>query len=305
MKIRTFHAAGLEVSAIGFGALHLSLPPRPDPAQSIEVIHHAVESGITFIDTADCYCTDESDKHHNEVLVREALRSSPGGRVLVATKGGMRRPQGRWVPCGDPDYLLQTIQRSFQALGSDAPIELWQYHAPDPRIDIRRSLFAAAEAVKRGWVLRVGLSNVTLEHIRQAREIMDVVSVQNKYSLFHRRPEWDGTLDYCEKEGLLFFPWSPFGGKKDHHALKRSAVVNRLANSYNISVYAVALAWLMSRSAHVIPIPGTANPAHLEDWAGACDLKLSETEIHSIECSIYQASDSHCSEDELLLNARS
>src|ERR1041385_9075881 len=116
METRTFETARLEVSAIGFGALHLSLPPRPTPAQSMEVIQRAVSSGITLIDTADSYCADETDMHHNEALVRATLDRLPGCRVVVATKGGLRRPQGRWVPCGDPAYLLETIERSFHAL---------------------------------------------------------------------------------------------------------------------------------------------------------------------------------------------
>jgi len=259
-------SARLEVSAIGFGALHLSLPPRPERAQSMEVIQRAVSSGITLIDTADSYCGDETEMHHNEVLVREALDRLPGCRVVVATKGGLRRPHGRWVPCGDPAYLRETIERSFQALGGTDPIDLWQLHAPDPEFDIRRSLRAVEEAVRRGWVRRVGLSNVSLEQIRQAREVLDVFSIQNKYSLFHRQPERDGTLDYCQKEQILFFPWSPFGGKMDHHVLRQAATVNRLAQQYQTSVYAIALAWLMSRYQCIVPIPGTSNPDHLEDW---------------------------------------
>ena len=305
MKIRNFQAAGLEISAMGFGALHLSLPPRPNPARSAAVIHRAVASGITFVDTADCYCTDESDKHHNEVLVREALKICPEGhRVVVATKGGMRRPQGRWIPCGDPAYLLETIQDSFQALGGQAAIELWQFHAPDPQIDIRRSLLAAAEALKRGWIRRVGLSNVTLAQIMQACEVVDVASVQNKYNLFHRNPEWDGTLDYCKAKQLPFFPWSPLGGKKDHSALKGSAILQQMASRYNSSVYAIALAWLICRRPNVIPIPGTSSPAHLEEWAAACNLELSEAEINAIECGIYRDSNSHCNEDQLLVSTR-
>lgn len=267
----------------------------------MEVIHRAVSNGITLIDTADSYCTDETDMHNNEALVREALDLLPGCRVVVATKGGLQRPKGRWVPCGDPAYLLETIERSFQVLGGVSPIELWHYHAPDPEFDIRRSLLAAAEAVKRGWVRRIGLSNVTIEQIRQAREVVDVVSVQNKYSLFHRRPEWDGTLDYCQKEQLLFLPWSPFGGRMEHQVLRRAPAVNRLAQQYQTSVYAIALAWLMSKCACIVPIPGTSNPEHLEDWVGACNVKLSGHETYLLECSVYQASVSHCSEDEMLL----
>lgn len=296
-----FESARLEVSAIGFGALHLSLPPRPPRAQAMEVIQRAVSSGITLIDTADSYCADETEMHHNEVLVREALDRLPGARVVVATKGGLRRPQGRWVPCGDPAYLLKAIESSFRALGGIDPIDLWHYHAPDPEFDIRRSLRAAEEAVRRGWVRRVGLSNVSLAQVRQAREVLDVVSIQNKYSLFHRRPEWDGTLDYCQKEQMVFFPWSPFGGRMDHPILRRAAAVDRLARQYHTSVYAIALAWLMSRYKCIVPIPGTSNPAHLEDWTGACKVKLSSQEAHLLECSLYQVSASHCSEDEMLL----
>jgi len=290
MDTRAFRAPGLQISAIGFGALHLSMTPRPSLEESIKVLHHAFSRGITLIDTADSYCTDESDKHVNEILVCQALRTSPrANSVVVATKGGMIRPGGAWIPRGDPQYLLRTIRESFEALGGEKPIDLWQYHAPDPRVEIGESLEAVAKACKSGLIRHVGLSNVSLEQIKRARDIVEIVSIQKKYNLWHRSPELEGILDYCEQERLIFMPWAPFGGIANHRELQQLRFLREVAGRHEVSVYCVALAWILSKSKCIVPIPGTSKIAHLDDWIQACELKLSADDIYRIECSVYRA----------------
>ncbi len=154
MKTRRLGPTDVEVSALGFGAMNLSLASRPPEEQSIAVIHRALDLGVTLIDTADAYCRDETDTHHNERLIRKAFASYGGdaASVVVATKGGCVRPGGRWETDGDPGHLRRTIRDSHAALGGQ-PIALWQHHAPDPRVPVEESLAAVREAVDEGLVI--------------------------------------------------------------------------------------------------------------------------------------------------------
>jgi pyridoxine 4-dehydrogenase len=254
------------------------------------MIHSALLRGITLIDTADSYCRDESDKNHNEDLIRRALDTYPGDScgVLVATKGGMIRPQGQWIACGEPRYLEKAIVGSFHALGGRKPIDLWQYHVPDPRYDFVESLKTAVAAVRQGLIRWVGLSNVTLEQIKQAQKITDIVSVQNPYNLWNREVEFNGILEHCEREHILFFAWSPFGGRQRRRELAQISYLTGLSAHKQVSIHTVVLAWLMSKSPSIVPIPGTGDPAHISAWVDACQLILTPEEIHRIECSIYR-----------------
>jgi pyridoxine 4-dehydrogenase len=178
----------------------MSLSNRPSESRSLNVIHRALKLGITFIDTADSYCKDESDKHHNERLIHKALQTYDGdtSKVIVATKGGLMRPNGNWTRNGNPKHLRETIRISFEALGGNKPIDVWQYHAPDPDYTIEESLTPAKEAQQAGIVRFVGVSNFSVEQIQRARDVIDIVSVQNQYNPWYRQPEFDGVLEYCE-----------------------------------------------------------------------------------------------------------
>jgi pyridoxine 4-dehydrogenase len=281
---------GHPLSRIGLGALHLSLDPRSCIEDAIIVIHSALLRGITLIDTADCYCRDEFDMNHNERLICDALESYPGDTdgVLVATKGGMIRPQGQWVACGEPRYLERAIASSHQALGGKKPIDLWQFHVPDPKYDFSASLNTAVTAMKQGLIRWVGLSNVSLEQIKHAQDITAITSVQNSYNPWNREAEFNGILEHCEREHILFFAWSPLGGRQRHTELSRIPYLLRLSTDKQISIYALVLAWLMSKSRNIIPIPGTANRAHVPAWVDACHLILTPQEIQRIDCSIYR-----------------
>lgn len=276
---------GITVSAIGLGAMPMSVYERPDESQSIEVIHRAIELGITFIDTADSYCKDESDKHHNEGLIYKALQSYSGdtSNIVVATKGGLMRPNQSWTRNGNPEHLRETIRVSFETLGGNKPIDIWQYHSPDPDYSIEDSLKAAQEAVDAGLVRFVGVSNFSVEQIKQARDVVDIISVQNQYSPWYRQPEYDGVLEYCQQENLTFLPWSPFGGRRRHSDLQDISIISKLAKQKGVSVYGIVLAWLRSKSPCILPIPGASKVSSIQDSARAGDIKLSEAEIQQID----------------------
>jgi aryl-alcohol dehydrogenase-like predicted oxidoreductase len=202
------HVGGVRVSAIGLGAMPMSLAGRPDQERSLRTIHVALDAGVTLIDTADAYCLDGSEVGHNERLVARALAVWPGGRdgVLVATKGGHTRPGREWGLDGRPEYLRRACEASLRALGVEA-IGLYQFHRPDPKVPFAESVGALAELKAAGKVRLVGLSNVSVDQIRQAREIVEVASVQNEFSPRFRRSE--GELAWCAAQGVAFLPWSP------------------------------------------------------------------------------------------------
>jgi aryl-alcohol dehydrogenase-like predicted oxidoreductase len=285
METKQLGDTGVSISAIGLGGMPLSLSGRPSESQAIEVIHRAIDLGVTLIDTADSYCQDESDKHHNERLIHKALQHYAGdtSNVIVATKGGLMRPNGNWTRNGNPKHLRETIRISFEALGGSKPIDVWQYHAPDPNYTIEEALQPASEAVKEGLIRFVGVSNFSVEQIKRARDVVDVVSVQNQYNPWHRQPELDGVLEYCETEGLTFFPWSPLGGRRRVSSLEEIPAIARLAREKGVSVYQIVLAWLRAKSPCIVPIPGASKISSLEDSVAAVDVQLSEAQVQGIE----------------------
>lgn len=285
METKQLGNTGVSVSAIGLGGMPMSIYDRPPESQSISVIHRALDLGITFIDTADSYCKDESDKHHNERLIHKAIASYKGdvSQVIVATKGGLMRPDGSWTRNGNPEHLRQTIRESFAALGGEKPIDLWQYHSPDTDYTIKESLTPAKEAVAEGLIRFVGVSNFSVEQIKQARDVVDIVSVQNQYSPWERQPEMDGVLQYCEQEKLTFLPWSPFGGMRRHQNLPDIQAIAQLAQEKGVSLYCIVLAWLRSNSSCILPIPGASKISSIEDSVRAVDVKLSSAEVQKID----------------------
>ncbi|BAZ48061.1 aldo/keto reductase [Nostoc sp. NIES-4103] len=285
METKQLGKTSVFVSAIGLGGMPMSIYNRPPESKSISVIHQALDLGVTFIDTADSYCKDESDKHHNERLIHQALATYKGdvSHVVVATKGGLMRPDGNWTRNGNPEHLRQTIRVSFEALGGNKPIDVWQYHSPDPNYTIEESLAPVKEAVEAGLIRFVGVSNFSVEQIQRARDVVDIVSVQNQYSPWQRQPETDGVLKYCEQEGLTFLPWSPFGGSRRHHSLQDIPAIATLAKEKGVSVYNIVLAWLRSKSPAILPIPGASQISSIEDSVRAINVKLSQEEVQKID----------------------
>lgn len=279
----TRRLGGLQVSAIGLGEMPMSLAGRPDEAQSVRTIHAALDAGVTLIDTADAYCIDESEFGHGERLVARALTAWPGDRdrVLVATKGGHTREGDEWYLDGRPEHLRQACEASLRALGVEA-IGLYQFHRPDPKVPFAESVGAMAELKAAGKVRLVGLSNVSVDQIKQARQLVQVASVQNEFSPRFRRSE--GELAFCAAEGIAFLPWSPLGGIGRGRDLGgRHRVFGEVAEAHGVSAQQVALAWQLAKAPAVIPIPGSSRPETITDSAAAASLRLSDDELARLD----------------------
>jgi aryl-alcohol dehydrogenase-like predicted oxidoreductase len=283
MSMPSRRIGGVKVSAVGLGAMPLSLAGRPDEAQALRTIHAALDAGVTLIDTADAYRLDDSDTGHNERLVAKALAAWRGGRdgALVATKGGHTRPGGEWGLDGRPEYLKRACDASLRALGVEA-IGLYQFHRPDPKVPFTESVGALAELKAAGKVRMVGLSNVSVDQIEQARRIVEVASVQNEFSPRFRRSE--GELAWCAAHGIAFLPWSPLGGIGRGGMLgQRHTAFAEVAGRHGVSPQRVALAWELAKAAVVIPIPGASRPETIADSAAAATLRLDDDDRRRLD----------------------
>lgn len=285
MKTRTI--GDVTVSAIGLGGMPLSIEGRPDEKQAIATIHAALEQGITLIDTADAYHLAGHDEvGHNESLIAKALESFHGDTsdVLVATKGGHLRPEkGAWAQNGDPAYLKEAAKASLKRLGGDA-IGLYQFHRPDPAVPYADSIGALVELLDEGVIRMAGISNATVDQIRQANEILDgrLVSVQNQYSPAFRSSEAELVL--CDEMGIAFLPWSPLGGITDAGELgAKHSVFAEIANARRISPQVLTLAWELAKSELVIPIPGSRRPQTIMNSATAPTIKLAADEVSRLD----------------------
>jgi pyridoxine 4-dehydrogenase len=265
----------LTVSRLGFGAMRVTGEGiwgwPPDRGNALKVLKRAVELGVNLIDTADAYGPETS-----ELLIAEALYPYPKG-LVIATKGGLTRPgPGEWVPDGRPEHLKQAVDGSLKRLRLER-IDVYQLHRIDPKVPMEESLGAIKEMKDAGKIRHVGLSNVEPEEIERARKIVPIVSVQNRYNIEDRKSE--NALVYCEKNGLGFLPWFPIGGTR---GLKPENALNATAKAHGVSVFQVALAWLLERSQVMLPIPGTSSVAHLEENVAAAKLKLAPEEWKAI-----------------------
>jgi aryl-alcohol dehydrogenase-like predicted oxidoreductase len=273
----------LAVSAVGLGEMPMSLAGRPDEAQAVRTIHAALDAGVTLIDTADAYCRDGSEMGHGERLVAKALAAWSGDRdrILVATKGGHTRPGREWGLDGRPEYLRHACEASLRALGLEA-IGLYQFHRPDPKVPFLESVGAMAELKAAGKVRLVGLSNVSVDQIRQAREVVEVASVQNEFSPRFRRSE--GELAFCAAQRIAFLPWSPLGGIGRGRDLGgRHRAFAEVGEAHGVSPQQVALAWELAKAPVVIPIPGASRPETITDSAAAASLRLSADELARLD----------------------
>ena len=265
----------LTVNRLGFGAMRVTGEGiwgwPPDRGNALKVLKRAVELGVNLIDTADAYGPETS-----ELLIAEALYPYPNG-VVIATKGGLTRPgPGEWVPDGRPEHLKQAVDGSLKRLRLER-IDLYQLHSIDPKVPMEESLGAIKEMKDAGKIRHVGLSNVEPDEIERARKIVPIVSVQNRYNIEDRKSE--NALVYCEKNNLGFLPWFPIGGTR---GLKPENALNAAAKAHGVSVFQVALAWLLERSPVMLPIPGTSSVAHLEENIAAATLKLAPEEWKAI-----------------------
>ena len=264
----------LEVNRLGFGAMRVCGPqiwgPPRDRAYALKVLRRAYQLGHNFFDTADSYGPEVG-----EILIAEALHPYPKD-LVIATKGGLLRPSPpRWEPDGRPEHLRRALEGSLKRLKLER-IALYQWHAPDPRVPFAESFGALADMRKAGKILHLGLSNVSVAQLNEARRIAPVVSVQNSYSIGNRSSE--DVLQACEKLGLAFLPWYPLGAGS---ALK-SVKVKKVAARLQATPAQVAIAWLLAKSPAMLPIPGTGSLEHLEENAGAARLTLSPADMKEL-----------------------
>ncbi|MGW1280684.1 aldo/keto reductase [Streptomyces tsukubensis] len=260
----------LPVNRLGYGAMQLTGPgvwgPPKDPAEAVRVLRRAVELGVTFIDTADSYGPFVSEQ-----LIHEALHPYPAD-LVIATKGGFTRsgPDG-WQPVGRPEYLRQQTELSLRHLGVER-IDLYQLHRIDPKVPLADQIGELRLLQQEGKIRHIGLSEVTVPQIVEARTIADIVSVQNLYNLADRSAE--DVLDYAERENLGFIPWFPMATGR---LAREGGPLDALVKTYGASPSQLALAWLLRRSPVVLPIPGTSRVAHLEENLRAALVTLDDT----------------------------
>jgi pyridoxine 4-dehydrogenase len=273
----TFNLGGdFTVNRLGFGAMRITGEGiwgwPTDRQNAFKVLRRAVALGVNLIDTADAYGPDTS-----ELLIAEALYPYPKG-LVIATKGGLTRPgPGQWVPDCRPEHLKQAVDGSLKRLRMER-IDLYQLHTVDRKVPIEESIGALKQMQDAGKIRHIGLSNVDRDEIDRARKIVPIVSVQNRYNIEDRKSE--DVLVYCEKEKLGFLPWFPIGGGG---GLKPKNPLNTAAKAHGVSVFQVALAWLLQRSSVMLPIPGTSSLAHLEENMAAAKLKLTPEEWKAID----------------------
>lgn len=265
----------LVVNRMGFGAMRLTGPgiwgPPADRREAVQVVRRAVELGVNFIDAADSYGPRVAEE-----IIAEALYPYPSG-IVIATKGGLERPgPDRWTPNGRPEYLRRQLEGSLKRLRLER-IDLWQLHRIDPAVPADEQFGAMREFQRAGLVRLLGLSEAGAVDIDQARRTVDIVSVQNRYNLTDR--EWEGEVDYCERESLAFIPWFPLSAG----ALEEEGPLIRMARRHGATVYQVALAWLLARSPAMLVIPGTSSVQHLEENVAAGELSLSDEDLAHLE----------------------
>jgi len=274
---KTFLLGGdLEVNRLGFGAMRITGSgiwgePR-DPAEALLILRRLPELGVNFIDTADSYGPEVSER-----LIGEALAPFAKGMV-VATKAGLtRQGPNKWLPVGRPEYLEQQVHLSLRRLRTDT-LDLWQLHRIDKQVPVEESLGVIARLQKAGKIRHVGLSEVNPAQIERARKVVEIVSVQNRYNLGDR--EHEAVLDYCEAHGIAFIPWFPVAAGR---LAQPGGALDSIARRHHATVAQISLAWLLHRSPVILPIPGTSSLTHLEENMKAGEISLTGGDLAEIE----------------------
>jgi len=275
-----FKLAGqVPIRRMGFGAMRITGPgiwgDPQDPVAARRLLQRVVERGVNFIDTADSYGPEVSER-----LIAEALHPYPTD-LIIATKGGLTR-QGpeKWAPVGRAEYLQQCVEMSLRRLRVEC-IDLYQLHRIDPKVPMEESLGVLGRLQRAGKIRHIGLSEVSVTEIERARKIVSIASVQNLYNISNRQSE--AVLSYCEKNQLGFIPWFPVAAGD---LARPGGPLDRAAHAHSATVSQIALAWLLHRSPVMLPIPGTSSITHLEENVAASAVKLTDAEWREIEMSV-------------------
>ncbi|RWR27042.1 oxidoreductase [Sinirhodobacter populi] len=273
-----FRIGGITINRLGYGAMRITGPgiwgPPADRKAALATLRRLPELGVDFIDTADSYGPDVSEE-----LIREALHPYDG--LLIATKGGLTREgPDRWTPNGRPEYLIERAKGSLRKLGVDR-IDLWQLHRIDPKVPRDEQFGAIRHLLDEEIIANAGLSEVSVAEIEAAGKVFPVATVQNRYNLIDRSSE--AVLAHCSAHGIGFIPWFPLAAGE---LARPGAVVDRIAKARGATGGQVALAWLLQRSLVILPIPGTASTAHLEENVGAAGLSLAPEEVAALDAAV-------------------
>jgi aryl-alcohol dehydrogenase-like predicted oxidoreductase len=283
MQQRILGQSKLNVSAIGLGGMPLSLAGRPSEEDAIRVIHSALDAGISFIDTANVYCEDHTDIGHNERLIAKAVRAwGKRSDVVVATKGGLERPGGRWTVNGDPTHLKEACEKSLRALSTPC-IDLYQLHAPDPKVPFLDSVGALADLQQEGKIRYIGLSNVSLSHLKTAAPLIKIITVQNRCNPFDTNCFTDGVFDFCDQNDISFLPYSPMGGSRGKARVGTNLHLVDMGRQVGASPYEIVLAWLRQRSPIIVPIPGASKVTNARSSAHSVNIHLSPDQLHRLD----------------------
>jgi len=265
----------MTVNRMGFGAMRVTgegiWGPPKDHDNAIRVLKRALELGVNFIDTADAYGPDVSEE-----LIAEALHPYPTG-LVIATKGGLTRTgPGQWPMDGRPEHLREALEGSLRRLKLET-IDLYQYHRPDPHVPLEDSIGMLADLQKQGKIRHIGVSNFNSAQLAQARALVPIVSVQNRYNVSDREDE--DVLDTCTRDGIAFLPWAPVASGD---LTRPGGPVDKAAEHHKATQGQIALAWLLQRSPMMLPIPGTAQIAHLEENIAAAAITLHDDELQAL-----------------------
>jgi aryl-alcohol dehydrogenase-like predicted oxidoreductase len=275
--MRPIGNTGLRVQPIGLGGMPLSIEGRPGERTARAVIEAFVVGGGNFIDTAISYCLDNTDLGHNERLIAMTLKALGRSDVIVATKGGLTRPSGRWDVDCTPAWLRRCCEQSARDLG--APIALYYLHTVDPNVPFAESLGELVKLRDEGKIAAIGLSNVTARHVDEALELTPIAAVQNRCNVLERRDVDSGLVARCGELGIAYVPYSPVGGHWGHRRLATSPELARIAAKHDTSPHAVALAWLLALGPHVVPIPGATKISSVENSLSAVEIVLEPDDL--------------------------
>jgi aryl-alcohol dehydrogenase-like predicted oxidoreductase len=277
----TFTIGGdLVVNRMGFGAMRITGPsiwgePK-DPAEARRVLHRTLELGVNFIDTADAYGPEVSER-----LIAEALHPYARG-LVIATKGGLLRPSAsQWEPDGRPQHLREACEASLRRLKLER-IDLYQLHHIDPKVPLEESVGELARLKQEGKIRHVGVSNFKVDELERARRVVPIVSVQNRYNVGDRASE--DVVTVCTRERIAFIPWAPLARGSPENLEKNDSGkgLEAVAKARGVSVLQLAIAWLLAKSPTMVPIPGTSSLEHLEEDVAAARIRLSAKEMAAI-----------------------
>lgn len=259
--------------------MRLSTDPDRDDQRSLGVIQAALDAGVTLIDTADCYCWTDDDTGHNERLIARAMAGWAGNRsrITIATKGGITRPGGRWEPDGRARHLAAACERSCRALGVNT-IDLYQLHVIDPRVPLATSVRALARLKRDGLIRSIGLCNVTVGQVEEARRITAIAAVQNELSVWQDAAILSGVAEYCLRNQIRFLAYRPLGGRKAASRTAADAALNEVAARHGATPFEIALAWLRDLDSLVVPLPGVTQMTTAQSAARALQISLTDAD---------------------------